>query len=369
MKTDKQTLVLSGEDLARITNRVGIDQLMDRMISRLEEALTQFSTSIYAVPVRGGFHYRSPRPGLIEWMPSYRLGKSIAMKMVGYHPQNPSVCGLPTILSSLSLFDASTGHLCLVADGNFLTALRTAAASAIASRRMAIADSHTLGLIGTGAQAISQLHALTRCFPIETVLLFDTNRSVSESFAARLAGLGLQNVNLRVCNVSDVVSKSEILCVATSVGINEGPVFSGQLPHLPYLHINAVGSDLPGKTELPLPLLQQSTVIPDFREQAIHEGESQQLEAHEIGPDLPVLLKNPGLLPHVRESLSVFDSTGFALEDLITTEMIFELATELKIGTSVEIESSASDPHNPYEFLNLSSEIPQPAHREYPAIT
>lgn len=343
--------------MSEITNRLGVHTLMDEVISRLEKAFSSFSPEVCEIPVRAGFHYDNPRPGLVEWMPCYRRGKSVVMKMVGYHPQNPVACGLPTILSTYSLFDASTGHLQAIADGNFLTALRTGAASAIASRLMANVERGVVGLIGTGAQAMSQLHALSRCFQIKSVMLFDADSRVAESFAGRIASLGLDSFEVSVCPVAEVVSESEILCVATSVGINEGPVFEKNIPIRPGLHINAVGSDLPGKTELPLPLLQRGTVVPDFREQAEREGECQQLNADEIGPDLPSLLKNPDLLPGISDSLSIFDSTGFALEDLIAMEMILELATSLGIGSAMEIESSATDPHNPYEFLNLAPEV------------
>ena len=112
----------------------------------------------------------------------------------------------------------------------------------------------------------------------------------------------------------------------------------------PHLHVNAVGSDLPGKTELPLEFLKRSVVVPDFSDQAAKEGECQQLGVSDIGPELPAVIRDEALLPEVRDTLSVFDSTGFAIEDLIAMETVIELAESLGVGTAVEIESSANDP-------------------------
>ena len=95
-------------------------------------------------------------------MPIYKKGAEVVIKVVGYHPKNPKNFNLPTILSSISSYDTKTGHLMGIADGVLLTALRTGAASAVASELLAKPESTTLGLIGCGAQSITQLHALSR---------------------------------------------------------------------------------------------------------------------------------------------------------------------------------------------------------------
>ena len=207
MSSQNSTLLLSGKDVAEITNRLGVNALMDEVLDRLEAGFRSHSSEVCEVPVRSGFYYDTPRQGLVEWMPCYRKGESVLMKMVGYHPQNPAACGMPTILSSLSLYDTSTGHLQAVADGNFLTALRTGAASALASRRMARPDSARIGLIGAGAQAMSQLHALSRFFSIESVMMFDIDDEVSASFASRIEPLELGEFELQRLPVAEVVAR------------------------------------------------------------------------------------------------------------------------------------------------------------------
>ena len=128
-----QTLVLSVEDTRRIIRYVGLDALMDEVITRLTQAFEQFDPTQTVVPVRTGFSYEHPYVGLVEWMPLFEKHRQIVLKAVGYHPQNPSLHNLPTVLSTVSAYDPVSGHLTAVIDGTFLTALRTGAASAIAT--------------------------------------------------------------------------------------------------------------------------------------------------------------------------------------------------------------------------------------------
>ncbi|NDJ60670.1 MAG: ornithine cyclodeaminase family protein, partial [Chloroflexi bacterium] len=119
----------------------------------------------------------------------------------------------------------------------------------------------------------------------------------------------------------------------------------------PWLHINAVGSDFPGKFEIPVALLERAFVSPDFPLQALAEGECQQLSREQVGPPLFELVRHPEAHHPVREQLSVFDSTGWALEDQVSLEMMLNYARELGVGTEIEIESAFADPLNPYGFL------------------
>ncbi len=133
--------------------------------------MREFDPGRHVIPVRDGFDYQQPQIGLIEWMPALASGEAVTVKMVGYHPQNPLHLNVPTILSTVLWFDVTTGHLQSVMDGNLLTAIRTGAASAVASKVLARPDAEVLGLIGCGAQSVSQLHALSRVFKLRQVLL------------------------------------------------------------------------------------------------------------------------------------------------------------------------------------------------------
>jgi ornithine cyclodeaminase/alanine dehydrogenase-like protein (mu-crystallin family) len=322
---------------------------MDDSIDRLAAACTEFDHEGFTVPSRGGFSYAKPVTGLIEWMPVLQHGKSVTVKMVTYHPTNPQKQRLPTILSSVLVFDTETGHLTGIVDGTFLTALRTGAASAVASRVLAQPTSSTLGLIGCGAQAVTQLHALARVFPIRKVLLHDVDPAAVRSFTRRVRYLYLDNISFAEASVEDIVSESDIVCTCTSVEVGSGAVFP-DLNSKPHLHVNAVGSDFPGKTELPRSLLKRSLVCPDFREQAVAEGECQQLLDSEIGPDLVELTSAAEDYAPYRDCPTVFDSTGWALEDHVVADMLLRHAAKLGVGSNVVLESVSADPKDPYGF-------------------
>lgn len=361
-----QTRVLSVDDIRTIVTQVGLDALMDEMIARLTQAFATFDPATTIVPVRTGFNYTEPHVGLVEWMPLHQKYRQIVVKAVGYHPANPKAYGLPTVISTVSAYDPTSGHLTALIDGTFLTALRTGAASAIASRHLALPTSRVLGLIGAGAQAVTQLHALSRCFDLEQVLVFDSDPIVGQSFAKRVACLNLRGVDIRQVTVDEIVAAADILCTATSVDVGDGPVFADQVVQ-PWLHINAVGADFPGKFELPLSLLERSFVSPDFREQAIIEGECQRLaNPADMGPELSQVVQQPTHYRAHQQGLTVFDSTGFALEDQVAMNMLLDYANQLAVGSWIALESAAAEVKNPYSFVTERAAAPNyPV--EYPA--
>ncbi len=346
------TLVLSQKDIQKLIINEGIDQVMDLLIERLEEAAKNFDPVQTKIPVRSGFNYEKPDPGLVEWMPLYNVGEEITIKLVGYHPNNPGKYDLPTILSSISSYDTKTGHLFGIMDGVLPTALRTGAASAVASKFLAKADSSVLGIIGCGAQSVTQLHALSRIFDFEKVLIYDTDQLCMDSFQHRIQFLEI-DVDIHPASISEIISTSDIVSSATSIGVGEGPLFA-DMQTLPHLHINAVGSDFPGKVELPIDLLKRSFVCPDFLEQALIEGESQQLLKGYIGPELHQIVKLPESYKQKREVLTIFDSTGWALEDQVVFSLFKDLSEKYNIGEYIAIEYVPEDAKNPYDFIGVS---------------
>lgn len=343
------TLVLSMEDIQVIVKKAGLDALMDEMIRRLTEAFMQFDPQATVIPVRSGFAYTDPAPGLVEWMPAMEAGRQVMIKVVSYHPCNPVNQGLPTIVSTISAYDTRNGHLLGIADGAFLTALRTGAASAIAAQHLASEQSRVVGIIGCGAQAVSQLHALARLFEIEQVLAYDIDPAVSRSYPERTAFMGLKVTAVDASQLDQLVGSADILTTCTSVEIGGGPVFRDR-GLKPWVHINAVGSDFPGKIELPLSVLKASLVCPDFLDQAIKEGECQRLAREEIGPSISEVVQNPAQYAAARQSKTVFDSTGWALEDQVAMQMLLEYARELGVGRRMHLENINGDLHNPYSF-------------------
>lgn len=354
-RNQRKTLVLSGDNVNLIVDRFGLNKLMDRLIRDLERAILTFDHNITEIPIRSGFNYENENPGLVEWMPLHKKGKEVTIKIVGYHPRNPVVHSLPTILSTISSYDTATGHLKGLVDGVLLTALRTGATSAVASKYLAHPNSSTLGLIGCGAQSITQLHALSRIFDLKRVLLYDVDPQAIDTFRSRSEMLDL-SIEISQASLGEIMKQSDIVCTSTSIDVGAGPLFNN-LETNRSIHINAVGSDFPGKTELPINLLKNSFVVPDFLDQAVIEGECQQLKANEIGPDLVKLAQNQMDFEYAKEMSTVFDSTGWALEDQVVMDLFLELAEGFNIGMELEIENTSEDAKNPYHFMLKSIEI------------
>jgi ornithine cyclodeaminase/alanine dehydrogenase-like protein (mu-crystallin family) len=345
-----KTILLSSADIEEIVRRVGPDRLIDQLTARLRAAFESFDPETTRIPPRRGFHYEVPAPGLIEWMPLLELGSEVMLKVVGYHSENPTLRGTPTILSTVASYDTESGHLNALADGTLLTAMRTGAASAVASSLLARPESRVLGLVGCGAQAVTQVHAICRIFDIDELLIHDIDPAAEASFSARVVALTSSGLEVRPLPPEWVAGRCDILCVATSVRAGEGPVIES-CETRPWLHVNAIGSDFPGKIELPLELLEASVVCPDFLDQACREGECQQLELERIGPPLVEIARGEEDLEALRSRRTVFDSTGYALEDQVALDLALEYARRYSIGSELEIECAGRDPKDPYAFL------------------
>jgi ornithine cyclodeaminase/alanine dehydrogenase-like protein (mu-crystallin family)/pimeloyl-ACP methyl ester carboxylesterase len=341
-------LVLTQQALAQLVNEVGLDTLMDDTIARLEVALLRYDEALVDLRVRDGFHYDRPTVGLIEWMPILSKNRDVVIKLVGYHPTNIQR-RLATVQASILRLETSSGRLNALLEGSFATALRTGAASAIATRLCANPGHHVVGMVGCGAQSVTQLHALSRVMRIDEVLYYDIDPAAVETFEQRVEFIGLR---CRAAPLAELEAASDVLCTATSVGVGMGPVIQGHRLK-PHVHINAVGADFPGKTELPVALLKRALVIADFPAQAHLEGECQQLDFAEIGPALHQVVKDPTRVAAHRASATVLDSTGFALEDEAVMEVLIDHARALGVGLRLDLNASEIDPRDPYALQGV----------------
>jgi ornithine cyclodeaminase/alanine dehydrogenase-like protein (mu-crystallin family) len=352
-----RTLLIAAADLHRIVEHVGIDALMDELIARLDRAFAAYDPAVTDTPARSGFVYDEPTRGLLEWMPCHDRD-AVVVKMVGYHPESPAVRSLPTILSTVSRYDTTTGHLVAVADATFLTALRTGAASAVATRRLARAGGRTLGLIGAGAQSVTQLHAIGRVMPVERVLIHDIDAAAARSFPGRVAAFADPALVIETATPGRILAESDVLCTGTSIEAGTGPVLP-RGPHQPWLHINAVGSDFPGKFEVPRSMLASAFVCVDSMAQARHEGECQQLDDLSAVATIAEICRDPSRAAEQTDRLTVFDSTGWALEDRVAMDLVLEHAAALGLGVEMDLEAVTEDPRHPYEFLAVAAATPR----------
>ncbi|MEO0493134.1 MAG: ornithine cyclodeaminase family protein [Actinomycetota bacterium] len=342
--------VLDHADVADVVRRAGADAFMDEVIERLADAIGDHRPEVLETQPRGGFSYHKPALGLVEWMPAMELGRRVGVKTVGYHPSNPAERRLPSVYANTTLYDTTTGRLTAICDSTMLTAIRTGAASAIATDILAIDGSVRLGVIGCGAQAVTQIHAISRVRTVTEVVAFDADADVAATLADRV-GAVVPGVRIRIADDAGAVARAvDVLCTVTSVDIGAGPVFADDGLR-DWLHVNAVGADFPGKTEVPLSTLRRAAVFPDYPPQCVVEGEAQQLDPAELDVDFPSLVARRAEFRDLRGRLTVFDSTGWAVEDLIAADVAFEHAERLGVGREIELHHDALDPFSPYESL------------------
>lgn len=346
------THILAAREMARLFDLVGRDGFMDLLIDRLRTRFVDHDEQSVDVRTRDGFRYDKPALGLLEWMPTHEVGGPVVVKMVGYHPSNPVQRALPSVLATASMWDSETGHLVAIADATLLTAMRTGAASALATDVLAVDRPVALGVVGLGAQSVTQVHAISRVRSISAIRGYDAAPDAAASFSDRVAFLGVPVEVVTDAELDRLVSTADVLVTATSVDIGAGPVLPASETR-PWLHVNAVGADFPGKTELPRSLLEQSLVIPDCRPQCLAEGECQLLDPGAVGPELVEVVRDPRRFVAHRGERTVFDSTGWAVEDDVALRLAIELADRHGLGTRMQIETIAADPLDPYDFSRV----------------
>jgi ornithine cyclodeaminase len=274
--------------------------------------------------------------GVIELMP-ISDGNLYSFKYVNGHPQN-TAHGLLTVTAFGVLADVATGYPVLLSELTFTTALRTAAMSALAARHMARPSSRSMALIGNGAQAEFQALAFYHLLGIRELRLFDTDPAATAKLERNLALLQLPALQVtRSGSTAAAVQGVDIVTTATADKRNATIL----LPHMiePGMHLNAIGGDCPGKTELDGDILRRpdARVVVEFEPQSRIEGEIQQLE-----PTFPVVefadvLTGKAQARTSDSDVTIFDSVGFALEDFSALRYLQRLHQEER-GTKREID-------------------------------
>jgi ornithine cyclodeaminase len=287
--------------------------------------------------------------GVIELMPIADQ-QFYAFKYVNGHPKNEQL-GLPTIMAFGAFCEMATGVPLLVCDLTLVTALRTAATSAMVAKLLARPDATRMALIGNGAQSEFQALAFHHMLGVQEFRLFDVDSNATDKLLRNLASLGLQG--RRCSSVATAVQGVDIITTVTADKTNATIL----LPEFitPSMHLNAVGGDCPGKTELHADILDMGTVFVEFTPQSRIEGEVQQKPQ-----DFPVVElwevlqgQHPGRTSP--EDVTIFDSVGFALEDFSALRYIFDLATQLGIVGSPALVPILPEPKNLFSLIPPSA--------------
>jgi alanine dehydrogenase len=287
---------------------------------------------VLGVPApRGGFHVKAA--GLIGQR-SYFAAKTNAN-----FPDNPHRFGLPTIRGTVVLADADTGEPLAMMDSASVTTLRTGAATAVAAKFLARGDSRFASVVGCGAQGEIQLAAIAAVLPLQHVWVFDTERSRAESLAARArTDLGIQ---VEAGTDLHAALRASDVCVTCTPSRR---AFVPRDAVAPGTFIAAVGADNHGKQELEPALLASSTVVVDVLEQCAEIGELQHVLAgglmtrDQVHAELGDVVtgRRPGRT--AAAEITIFDSSGTALQDVAAAIVVFEKAIALGRGTEVKLD-------------------------------
>jgi len=288
---------------------------------------------VLGVPAgRGGFHIKAA--GLVGERTYF------AAKTNANFPDNPRRFGLPTIRGTVVLVDADNGEPLAVMDSGSVTALRTGAATAVAAKHLARPDARSAVIVGCGAQGEIQLAAIAAILPLQHVQVLDTDRSRAEGLAERAR----KDLGIRVDVATDLRAalKASDVCV-TCTPSRRAFVFRADVA--PGTFIAAVGADSQGKHELEPALLSASTVVADVLDQCAEIGELQHvlgaglMTREQVHAELADVVagRRPGRTDDAQ--ITVFDSTGTALQDVAAAIVVYEKATALGRGTEVTLDA------------------------------
>ena len=292
---------------------------MGDVINVVEEAFRMCGEGKGSMPAKV---YLTVEHGDFRAMPAALPG-SAGMKWVNVHPQNPSR-GLPSVMAVLIYNDPETGYPLAIMDATEITAYRTGAAAAIASKYLGRQSPHTMGVIGAGYQAYTQILAHAELFNPISVSAFDVSQTAVDRLMSALPQFAIRN-----CSIQEAVA-SDIVCTLTP---SRSPIVRKEWIK-PGTHINAVGADAPGKQELDPSILKEAIVVVDDLTQASHSGEINvpiQKGLYNIGELYGTLAevvvgKKKGRTDN--KAITVFDSTGIAVEDIAVARLLFGKARQ-----------------------------------------
>jgi len=283
--------------------------------------------------------------GVIELMPASD-GRQYGFKYVNGHPSNPSR-GLQTVTAFGVLADVDSGYPTLWTEMTILTALRTAATSAVVARALAPAGATTMAMIGTGSQAEFQALAFRSLLGIEKLRVWDTDPHALDVFEANMRPLGFDIV--RAGSAAEAVEGAQIITTCTADKANATVLTDDMVG--PGVHLNAIGGDCPGKTELDARILHRADIFVEYPPQTRIEGEIQQLDPAHPVTELWRVLRGEADGRTSAEQITVFDSVGFAIEDFSALRYLATAIEGTDYFTEVDLIAEPADPKNLFALV------------------
>lgn len=335
--------IISVPDLSLLIQKHGILPFFKDLITYLRSDFSRWDE--FEKCPRPAFHVPG---GVLELMP-IRDHEYFSYKYVNGHPSNP-LSQKHTVVAVGQLSSVKTGYPLMISEMTFLTAFRTAATAALASDLLSNPQSKILSLIGTGAQAEFQVLAQTCVRNIEEVRYFDLDPQAMEKFAHNLKDYGLK---LTPCaSVEEATQSADIINTCTAKKAHVDVLKRAWVK--PGAHINALGGDCPGKTEIELSLLHHSNIIVEYLPQTRIEGEIQRFSEKEIEENIygelwEIVTGVKQGLP--RNDITLFDCVGFAVEDFSALRLVYDLAHTYDMGQEIALLPPPSDPKNLFAAL------------------
>lgn len=289
--------------------------------------------------------------GVIELMPTSD-GETYGFKYVNGHPTNPAR-GYQTVTAFGVLADVDNGYPTFLAEMTVLTALRTAATSAMIAKALARPDSRVMGMIGAGSQSEFQALAFRAVLGIERVRVWDTDPAAVEKFVRNVTPLGIE-VHVTT-DARDATAGADIITTCTADKTNAIVLTPDMVE--PGTHINAIGGDCPGKTELDPRILDAGDVFVEFAPQTRIEGEIQNRPADFAVTEFWEVLtaRAPGRTS--REQVTVFDSVGFAIEDFSALRFVRDAVDATDFYADIDLVANPDDPKDLFGLVDVLAPV------------
>ncbi|MGF1909979.1 ornithine cyclodeaminase [Vibrio kasasachensis] len=339
------TLFLDVNALSLLVKTRGCESFMHGLLDYMEEDFSRWEE--FDKSARTAAH---SEVGVIELMP-IADHTNYGFKYVNGHPSNPSQ-GLSTVMAFGALADVATGYPRLLCELTFSTALRTAVTSVMAAKALANPESSSMGLIGCGAQSEFQAIAFHKIFGIKELRIFDIDSAAMDKLANHLLAYPELKV-IAASSAKECVKGVDIITTVTAdkayaTILTPDMVGTG-------MHINGVGGDCPGKTELHIDVLRAGKIFVEHEPQTRVEGDIQQLPAEHKVNALWEVVAGKAKGRDSKDQITIFDSVGFALEDLAVLRYVYDLATELNIGETIELVPRMDNPKDLFGLMKALS--------------
>jgi ornithine cyclodeaminase len=335
---------ISVENMMRFIHHHGLEAVLCELTDAVEVDYRRWT--LFEKAPRLASHSRE---GVIELMPTSD-GEVYSFKYVNGHPSN-TARGFQTVAAFGVLASVETGYPLLLTEMTLLTALRTAATSAMAARLLAPPDAKVMAMIGNGAQAEFQALAMKAVIGIEEIRLYDIDPRATAKAAHNLRDSGFR---IEVCaTAEDAIEGADIITTCTAdkayaTILSDNMVGAG-------VHINAIGGDCPGKTELHRDILARAETFVEFEPQTRIEGEIQQMGADYPVTELWRVLEGEAEGRRDARQITLFDSVGFAIEDFSALRYIHEKTRGTDFYEAIDMLADPDDPRDLYGMLQRAA--------------